>query len=80
MAGPTGQKQGLRTFVEDLPDEVRLVDVLHAPLAELAEVIDADRDGTQHGWKTRVASTVAGHKPARRRCCCQSCYPYSSFR
>src|SRR5262249_6659982 len=45
------QEQGLRALVEDLPDELRLVDVLHAPLPKLAEIVDADGDGTQHGCK-----------------------------
>jgi hypothetical protein len=43
-----GQEQDLRAVVEDLADEVRLVDVFHALLAQLAEIVDADGDEAGH--------------------------------
>jgi hypothetical protein len=62
------QEQGLCALVEDLPDEVRFVDVLHTPLAELAELVDADGDGTQHGCKEGEPPAAAMHKPEISAC------------
>jgi len=55
--GP-GEKRDLDTWtIEELPDHVRLVDVLEAELADGAEVVDADGDTVNH--ETRLQALVA---------------------
>ncbi len=58
---PSRRGRGRRTtwtpFVDELQDEVGLVDVLQPGLAELAEVVDAERDAEDMGFQPYAASS-----------------------